>query len=58
MDDSPLGSSVHSKNTGVGCYFLLHEALLFNFTASEADEGLGKERLLFPLWKLLSLFSE
>jgi len=42
----------------VGCHFLLDEALLFNFTASEAEEGLGKERLLFPLWKLLSLFSE
>ena len=37
---------------------LVREALLFHFTASEADEDLGKGRLLFPLWKLLSLFSE
>lgn len=37
---------------------LVSEAWLFNFTASEADEDLGKGRLLFPLWKLLSLFSE
>lgn len=28
----------------------------FNFTGSRADEALGKGRLLFPLWKLLSLF--
>lgn len=29
----------------------------FHFAGSKADEDLGKGRLLFPLWKLLSLFS-
>lgn len=31
--------------------------LAFNFTGSEADGDVGKGRLWFPLWKLLSLFS-
>lgn len=36
---------------------LCEGSIAFNFSGSEADEDFGKGRLLFPLWKLLSLFS-